>query len=344
MDLYNASGRRVAALLFGIALLALVFVAPVLYGQAQPFKVLVYSEIPASQTYHRDSIPAGVTAIQQLGQQNNFTVATAINLNWTPGSPSVFPKDQLSQYDVIVFLSPNGNNILAPADELALQNYISSGKGFVAVHGAVSFERDWGWYRQLLGAHIGRHDAGPNAVEPPIGKATVNVLTTNHPATNTLPSSWERTDEWYNLRYNAIVVDGTPVPAITVTTTPLIKVDEATYEGEGIGAMGDPHPVSWYHNFAGGRSFVTTMGHFANSYGESDPLFRQHILGGIVWAAGRGAAPSPLPSSSASPSASAAPSAGPSAAPSPSASASPSAAPLPGGINARHIFVPLVQE
>ncbi len=73
-------------------------------------------------------------------------------------------------------LSPNSNAILSPAQELALQNFISSGKGFVGIHGAVSFERDWDWYRQLLGAHFGRHNAGPNMNEPPIADATVNVI------------------------------------------------------------------------------------------------------------------------------------------------------------------------
>jgi type 1 glutamine amidotransferase len=42
--------------------------------------------------------------------------------------------------------------------------------------------------------------------------------------------------------------------------------------------------MAWYHDFEGGRSFYTGLGHTEESY--TDPLFLQHLLGGIQYAMG----------------------------------------------------------
>jgi type 1 glutamine amidotransferase len=42
--------------------------------------------------------------------------------------------------------------------------------------------------------------------------------------------------------------------------------------------------MSWYHDFDGGRAFYTALGHDNKSY--NDPLYLQHILGGIKYAMG----------------------------------------------------------
>jgi Trehalose utilisation len=47
--------------------------------------------------------------------------------------------------------------------------------------------------------------------------------------------------------------------------------------------MGESHPLAWRHEYDGGRAWYTAMGHTTESYAE--PLFRSHILGGIMWAA-----------------------------------------------------------
>jgi hypothetical protein len=48
--------------------------------------------------------------------------------------------------------------------------------------------------------------------------------------------------------------------------------------------MGSDHPIAWCQNVSGGKSWYTAMGHTIQSY--SEPLFLQHLLGGIKWAAG----------------------------------------------------------
>jgi type 1 glutamine amidotransferase len=62
-------------------------------------------------------------------------------------------------------------------------------------------------------------------------------------------------------------------------------MDENSYQG---GDMID-HPIAWCHDVAeGGRSWYTALGHTQQSYDE--PLFRQHLLGGILSTAGAVAA------------------------------------------------------
>jgi hypothetical protein len=69
-----------------------------------------------------------------------------------------------------------------------------------------------------------------------------------------------------------------PRPGVRVLAT----LDESTYTG---GTMGSDHPIAWCHDNLGGRSWYTAGGHTIESYGEPD--FRRHLLGGILWAAGR---------------------------------------------------------
>ena len=47
--------------------------------------------------------------------------------------------------------------------------------------------------------------------------------------------------------------------------------------------MGD-HPIAWCKTVGGGRSFYTGLGHAGAGFG--DAMVRQHLLGGIAYAAG----------------------------------------------------------
>jgi type 1 glutamine amidotransferase len=43
-----------------------------------------------------------------------------------------------------------------------------------------------------------------------------------------------------------------------------------------------PNPISWSHEFEGGRVFYTGMGHTPESYSED--FFLRHVEGGLKWA------------------------------------------------------------
>jgi hypothetical protein len=120
----------------------------------------------------------------------------------------------------------------------------------------------------LVGAYFASH--------PAIQTASSRVENRSHPSTAHLGSNWTRTDEWYNFSSN-------PRSAVNV----LLSLYEGTYTG---GTMGD-HPIAWYHEFDGGRSWYTGGGHDASAFAE--PAFRAHLLGGVRYAAGLAEAPTP---------------------------------------------------
>jgi len=213
-------------------------------------KVLVFCKTAG---FHHNSIAVGVPAIIKLGQQNNFNVDSTTN-------SEKFTVDNLKQYAAVIFLSTTGD-VLNDAQQAAFEKYIKAGGGFAGVHAATDTEYDWPWYGKLVGAYFKSH--------PKQQEAVLDVVDHNFIATKHLPAEWKRFDEWYNYKW---ISDDLHI---------LIKIDEKTYTG---GENGNNHPMSWYHEYDGGRAFYTELGHTDESY--SDPLYLQHLLGGIKYAMG----------------------------------------------------------
>jgi uncharacterized protein len=219
--------------------------------QALP-KILVFSK---TLGFRHASITDGLKAIQKLGSENNFLVDTTTNAAY-------FTDNILKQYKAVVFLSTTGN-VLNTTQQTAFERYIETGGGFAGVHSATDTEYDWPWYNRLVGAYFLNHPSPQTAV--------VVVKDKNHPSTSMLPDRWQRFDEWYNFK--------SIQPGIRVLAT----LDETTYQG---GSHGTNHPIAWYHEMGCGRSWYTALGHTSASYTE--PLFLQHLLGGIKYAIGNG--------------------------------------------------------
>lgn len=213
-------------------------------------RILVFSK---TLGYHHASMPAAIKAIQLLGLKNNMQVDTTTDA-------LKFNTSDLKKYRCVVFLSTSGN-VLNEEQQEAFRRYIESGGGFAGIHSATDTEYDWPWYGKLIGAYFISH--------PKIQEARVLVKQPMHSSTKHLPMSWVRTDEWYNFR------------DINKDIKVLLIVDETSYEG---GKNGVDHPIAWFHEYDGGRSFYTAGGHAAESY--SEPLFLEHILGGIKYANG----------------------------------------------------------
>ncbi|WP_332369019.1 ThuA domain-containing protein [Spirosoma telluris] len=214
-----------------------------------PKRILVFSK---TKGWKHTSIPFGIAAFQKLGRENNFRVDTTKNAAY-------FNDDSLKNYQAVVFLSTTGN-VLNQRQQAAFERYIQAGGGYLGIHAAADTEYDWPWYNKLMGAYFASHPSQSN-----VRKATVDVTDKTHSSTSMLPDHWERTDEWYNYRsfYSDLHV--------------LANLDENTYEG---GINGSNHPIAWYHEFDGGRAFYTGGGHEDSSF--SEPLFLQHLLGGLT--------------------------------------------------------------
>ncbi len=219
---------------------------------AHGFKALVFSKTAG---FRHDSIASGILAIRQLGTEHDFEVEATEDA-------SVFTEANLMDYGVVIFLNTTGN-VLNADQQAAFEAYIRSGGGFVGIHAAADTEYDWPFYGGLVGAYFESHPTGTPT-------ATVNVVDRVHPSTALLPGRWQRTDEWYNFQRN-------PRGDVHVLAT----LDEGTYRG---GTMGADHPIAWCHVYEGGRSWYTAGGHTSAAYAE--PLYRQHLLFGIEYAAG----------------------------------------------------------
>ncbi len=214
-------------------------------------RLLVFSK---TEGYRHASIPTGVEAVREIGEKQNYTVDHSEDA-------SVFTSDNLAQYNAVVFLSTTGN-ILNDKQQKAFENFVAEGGGFVGIHAASDTEYEWPWYNKLVGAYFESH--------PKVQEATITVLDKDHASTNHLPRQWSVTDEWYNFK------------SIQPHLNVLANLDESSYEG---GKNGENHPIAWYHETLGGRAFYTGRGHTEESF--SEPLFREHILGGIEYVLGR---------------------------------------------------------
>jgi type 1 glutamine amidotransferase len=236
---------------FHAILLTAAGLASTSYGQSAEPALLVFTK---TVEYRHESIPAGVQMLRELGEDNGFDV------EHTEDS-AVFERESLAGYAAIVFLSTTGDVLDAQQQE-GFDQYIRNGGAYVGIHAAADTEHDWPWYATLVGAWFSDH--------PEIQQAAVDIEDSGHVSTRMLPARWMRTDEWYNY-------DRNPRNDVHV----LMTLDEETYGG---GKHEGDHPIAWCHEPDSARSWYTGGGHTEESYAE--PLFRQHVLGGIQWAIG----------------------------------------------------------
>ncbi|MEM8861300.1 MAG: ThuA domain-containing protein [Chloroflexota bacterium] len=236
--------------------------------------VLVFSKTAG---FRHASIGPGIEMLQDEASSRSWDLDTTEDA-------SVFTDAGLQNYDVVVFLSTTGD-ILDTSQQEAFERFIQAGGGFVGIHSATDTEYDWPWYEGLVGAYFQNHPPGTQT-------ANIFVADSTHPSTEFLPLPWTFRDEWYNFQTN---------PAANNEISVLLWLDESSYMG---GTMGVQHPIAWYRNYDGGRSWYTAAGHRSELYTDPEhELFRRHIAEGIEWAATNdNSTPLPTPSPTIDPS------------------------------------------
>ena len=103
---------------------------------------------------------------------------------------------------------------------------------------------------------------------------TIYVVDEDFPGMASFGDSLTLREEWYE--YTEAYVD---------SLNYLYAVDTASYSQrgwKGESKMGAFHPLGWWHEYAGGRSWYTGLGHFDETYQRSD--FREHLAAGIHYA------------------------------------------------------------
>lgn len=227
-------------------------------GFSQQFQALLFTK---AVEYEHAVTPAAVEAIKELGKKHFF------KLDISSYADDLLP-EQINNYQVVIFLN-NSGDVMNEKQQNSLKNFIENGGGFVGIHGATIAENNWEWYGKLIGRFFTGH--------PKIQTAEIKVINQDFPATYHLPKKWVWTDEWYEF-----------TPALSENLEVLLTVDETTYnpvfesKGKEFKGMGAQHPIAWFQEVGKGRMFYTALGHLEKAW--SDPMFLQHIYGGIYWA------------------------------------------------------------
>ncbi|RBP51670.1 ThuA domain-containing protein [Arenicella xantha] len=229
-------------------------------SNAKQFKALLFTKTAG---WHHESLLEGVTAVRELADKHHFEV------EWHEDSTRI-NDENLAQFQVIIFLSTTGN-ILNDEQRASMEKFIQSGKGFVGIHSASDTEYNWDWYGKLIGRRFKIH--------PLVQSAEVSIVDREFYGLELFSDTFLWTDEWYDFE-----------PETVPNLNYLLTVDERSYDthsdwgdnktGNG---MGQFHPLAWYHQFDGGRSFYTALGHLPAAY--LDKRFQEHLYGGIYWAA-----------------------------------------------------------
>ncbi|MGB5819274.1 MAG: ThuA domain-containing protein [Saonia sp.] len=233
------------------------------------FKVLLITETAG---WHHASIQNGITAINELASTHNFEVKRQQNA-------IKITEDGLKGFDAVIFLSTTAD-IFDAAEQAAFEKYIQSGKGYVGIHAASDTEYHWEWYTQLVGRMFHIH--------PIQQTAKLEIIDHSFPGLEHFPNKLLWTDEWYEFGedkvdglHDLILVDENSYdPKVTWKNRDMDK-NGKTVDRVGMG-MGT-HPISWYHEFDGGRSFYTALGHIEKVY--ENQWFLDHLYGGIYYAA-----------------------------------------------------------
>lgn len=187
---------------------------------------------------HKEAIPAGKILLQSLAKSQKFNLLhsnRADSIEFLNGS----------LIDTIIFLCTT-QDIFNEKQQKQIENYIKNGGGFIGIHAAADTEYEWPWYGKLVGAYFESHPPGtPSAI--------ITTLDPENPITNHLPKTWEIEDEWYNFTFQNDSIQS------------LLNLEETSYKG---GKNGEWHPITWFHDYDGGRSFYTGMGHKAATYND----------------------------------------------------------------------------
>jgi len=225
-------------------------------------RVLVYTK--NGKGYVHDNISSAVACIQKMGHEHGFKVDTSSNA-------AIFTKENLKRYKLLIFTSTNNDVFDTDEQRVVFRNYIEAGGGFVGIHSVTGTERNWTWFKQMVGCTF--------LVHPPFQKFDVHVIAPKSPLVKGIPKVWQHEDELY---FNKEWYPGITVVMADDLNT--LDAKAADIKEKGQGSFSNLYPAVWYHRFDGGTIWITALGHSKESY--SDPVFTTLILNGIKFVAG----------------------------------------------------------
>jgi type 1 glutamine amidotransferase len=224
-------------------------------------QVLIYTK--NGKGYVHDNISSAVDAIKELGVQEKFKVEVS-------DDPTIFNEANLAKYTMLIFPSTNNDVFDTDAQRLAFRRYMEAGGGMLGLHSVTGTERNWTWFKMLIGCTFSWHAS--------FQKFTVRKIAADHPSMKDVPLTWEREDECY---FGKELYPVTQVLMVHKTST--LNQTQKDLIAKNLGTYANYYPAVWYNNFQGGHAWITTLGHSKDSYKE--PVYRNHLLQGLRFVA-----------------------------------------------------------
>lgn len=226
-------------------------------------RVLVYTK--NGKGFVHDNIPFAVASIKKLGLQHGFTVDVS-------DKPIIFTENNLKKYTLLIFPSTNNDVFDNDDQRTAFRRYIEAGGGFIGLHSVTGTERNWKWFKMMIGGTFDWH--------VPLMSFKVKVIEPDHSTMQGMPAIWERKDECYFTKEM--------YPGIKV----LMAHDLSSFDQKQqqeikkySSSFGNYFPAVWYQHFDGGSVWITTLGHRKEDY--ENPSHVKHIFQGMQFVVGQ---------------------------------------------------------
>jgi type 1 glutamine amidotransferase len=226
-------------------------------AQMKKMRVLVYTKNGAG--YVHDNIPSAVACFQALSKEHKFPLDVS-------DDPAVFTEANLAKYQALVFTSTNNDVFATDAQRLAFRHYIEAGGGFVGVHSVTGTERNWPWFKMMVGETFSWH-----AKFQPF---RILRIDSSHPSMKGVPQRWEKQDECY---FGKELYPG--IQVLMMHDLSSLDAKQADLINQHRGLYKDYFPAVWTQKFQGGHVWVTTLGHDKSNY--QDPTYQNHLWQGL---------------------------------------------------------------
>ncbi len=174
---------------------------------------------------------------------------------------TTFTAAGLARFVGVVLVSTTGKPLGDPGVDAqnALLAFVRAGGALVGIHAASSTEYDPTLpYTPLIGGKFIDHPGGVrNGVCHPTGQ---------HPSVARLPANLSVFDEIYFMDH-------------------LNAANQVDLHCDALSG-GAPLPIAWHRVEGMGRVFYTALGHNADEYAATSPVFKDHIIPAVLWALG----------------------------------------------------------
>jgi hypothetical protein len=201
-------------------------------------------------------------AMTQLGLKSNL-----FRVDCTQDVVKDFTKENLQNYDIVMFYTTGGRKQLPIAEE-ALQYFLNDwlkkkGHGFIGAHSAADTYADYEPYWDMLGGSFNGHPWGSGE------HVTVTVHDTEHPISKPWGPEFEIQDEIYRFK------NWQPEKVRVLMSLNMAKTRRK-----------EPYhvPIAWCKEYGDGKAFHMSLGH--NEHVWENERYMQSMLGGIKWILG----------------------------------------------------------